>query len=156
MAPEIKPSPLPKEFMTQETPVKVLSLLGTAIASLFFLFAVTVSNASFEKMETPFPDTFAPANVMAMLDTTANSYAKFVEVNLVKPGQQDYAFYADNISYLADEVGPVLLSVSGLQGLADAQVAAASAPGQVAGASDQIVVSKYYPSSEGAFSIFYK
>ena len=141
--------------MTQETPVKVLSLLGTAIASLFFLFAVSISNASFEKMEQPFPDVFAPAKVVSVLDTAASGYSKFVYANLVLPAQQDYAFYADNISYAVAEASPALMQMAGLDTSSAAQVAY-EPQAQVAGASDQIVVSKYYPQSEGVFSIFYK
>jgi hypothetical protein len=142
-------------FLTQETPGKVFGLLGTAFASMFFLLAVTVSNASFEKMEYPLPDVFAPSQVVALLDSSASGYSEFVFTNLVNPAEQDYALFADNISYIGQEVGPVLLKVAGLQGLSNTKVAQAG-QGQVAGSSDSVIYSKYYPSSDGVFSIFYK
>ncbi|MBI5530431.1 MAG: hypothetical protein HY918_02935 [Candidatus Doudnabacteria bacterium] len=141
--------------MTQETPGKVFSLLGAAFASMFFLFAVTTSNASFEKMEVPFPDVFAPSQVVATLDSVANGYSNFVYANLINPAKQDYAFYADNVSFVAEEAGPSLLQIAGLQGLSSPSIAHAE-NGQVAGASDKIVYSKYYPSSGGVFSVFFK
>lgn len=142
-------------FLTQETPGKVFGLLGASFVSMFFLFAVTVSNASFERMETPFPDVFAPSKVVAVLDNVASNYSQFVFANLVNPAKQDYGFYADNISYIGQEVGPVLLKVAGLQGLSSSKVAYFES-GQVAGSSDRIIYSKYYPHQEGAFSIFYR
>ncbi len=132
-----------------------MSLLGTAIASLFFLFAVSISNASFERMEQPFPDVFAPVKVVSVLDTAASGYSKFVYANLVLPAQQDYAFYADNISYAVAEASPAFMEMAGVSMPSVAQ-AMYQPRAQVAGASDQIVVSKYYPQSEGVFSIFYK
>jgi hypothetical protein len=143
------------KIITEETPEKILGLLGVAFTSMFFLFAVTVSNASFERIENPFPDVFAPTNVVAVLDTTASVYSEFVYTNLITPAQQDYAYYADTASYIGQEAGPSLLKIAGLQGLANTQVALAE-QGQVAGASDSVAYSKYYPSADGVFSIFYR
>lgn len=143
------------KIITEETPGKVFGLLATAFASMFFLFAVTVSNASFEKMESPFPDVFGPTNVVAVLDNTASVYSEFVYTNLINPATQDYAYYSDTVSYIAEEAGPALLKVAGLQGIGTTKVALAE-QGQVAGASDTVAYSKYYPSSDGVFSIFYR
>ncbi len=143
-------------FLTQENPGKILSLLGTACASLLLLFVVTASNASFERVENPLPDVLAPAQVVAALDSAASGYSDFVYANLINPAKQDYAFYADNVSYVAEEAGPSLLKVAGLQGLANTNVALAENNSQVAGASTSVVYSKYYPSEDGVFSIFYK
>ena len=80
--------------MTEETPAKVLSLLGVALVSMSFMFAVTVSNASFTQVYNPMPDIFAPANVMAVLDNVSNSYSNFVYAQLVRPEAPGYAMAA--------------------------------------------------------------
>ena len=46
-------------------------------------------------MENPFPDVFAPTNVVAVLDNAASVYSRFVYENLINPAEQDYAYYAD-------------------------------------------------------------
>ncbi|MEK7161764.1 MAG: hypothetical protein AAB729_03690 [Patescibacteria group bacterium] len=143
------------KIITEETPEKVLGLLGTAFASMFFLFAVTVSNASFERMENPFPDVFAPTNVVAVLDNAASVYSGFVYENLINPAEQDYAYYADAALYIGQEAGPPLLKIAGLQNITNTQVALAE-QGQVAGSSNSVAYSKYYPSADGVFSIFYR
>ncbi len=124
--------------MTQETPVKVFSLLGLALTSMFFLLAVSATNASFAGVESPFPDPFSPDKVVMVLDNAANAYSRLVYVNLVEPGQADYALAADNLGFIGQEAGPQIMSYLGLDGQNQPIF-------EVAGASQQIVVSQYYP-----------
>jgi hypothetical protein len=134
------------DFLTEESPAKVLGLLGVAFTSMFFMFAVTVTNANFQQTEKPFPDVFSPNKVVAFLDYTANDYSRFVAANLVEPAQNDYAIYQYNLKYVFDEASPAILAYTGLTPLADANYnSAAQARPQVAGASTQAVTSKYYP-----------
>lgn len=130
------------KFMTEETPVKVISLLGVAVSSMFFLFAVTVTTSS----NTKFPDPFAPENVVSALDNVSHDYAFFLDQNLFQPAAAQYAFVADNVGFVADNAGSGLADLMGLPASSPAQ---ASAP-QVAGASDQVVRSQYYPVSSGS------
>ncbi len=120
-------------FLTEETPGKVTALLGTALTSMFFLFAVTVTNASFQQVEKPFPDPFSPVKVVAVVDQTSGSYSKFLYANLINPGVEEYAYFGDSISYIADNAGPQIMQITGLQKLADARAAYLDRP-QVAGA----------------------
>ncbi len=138
------------KLITNETPVKVLSLLGLAVTSMFFLFAVTVTNASFEQTENPFPVAFAPEQVVAVLDSTANSYSAFLQENLFSPAKKDFAMYADTASFIAENSAPQILHYAGLEGISNY-----GRGEQVAGASTERVVSKYYPSEGGAFGLFF-
>ena len=103
--------------MTQETPAKIMSLLGVALTSMFFLFAVSVSNANFTQTEKTFPAVFNPDQVVAVLDNAANSYNKFVQTNLVEPGVQSYAILQDNVNYVIDEASSSLLAITGFESL---------------------------------------
>lgn len=118
--------------MTQETPAKVFSLLGAAMFSMFFLFAVSATNASFTRTESALPNIMAPENVVAALDSIANSYSNFLEANLIQPAEQTFAFVQDNVNYIMDEAGPSILTYTGLSSLAEAVTS--SAQPQVAGA----------------------
>ena len=129
--------------MTQETPAKVFSLLGTAMFSLLFLFAVSSTNASFTQTENVFPDVFNPEKIVMTLDNISSSYSRFVDVYLVQSGRQSYAIGMDNINYVIEEASPAILSYTGLQ----ARVDQSSYAPQVAGAFNQVVVSEYYKSS---------
>ncbi len=140
--------------MTQETPAKVFSLLGVALTSMFFLFAVSVTNANFSQTEKAFPTAFNPDVVVASLDSVANGFSKFVQANLVQPGIQSYVIGQDNINYIIDEAAPDILAYTGLTQLAEVstQTQEVYVP-QVAGASTQIVESKYYP-AQGDMGLF--
>jgi len=116
--------------MTQETPAKIFSLLGVAMFSLFFLFGVSVSNASFNRTETVLPDLFNPDNIVSMLDNVSNSYSKFVNQQLVQPGVESYAMVMDNVNYVMDEASPQILAVTGFGSIVDSP----SSQSQVAGA----------------------
>jgi len=130
-------------FLTQESPGKVLSLLGASLFSLFMLFGISATNASFSKTEFSLPDPFGPANVVSALDNFANSYSKFVEVYLVQPGQQSYAVYTDNLNFVIEEAGPSILAITGFDALVE--VGSSTNQGEVAGAFEQVVVSELYP-----------
>lgn len=119
--------------MTEETPAKVMTLLGVALSSMFFLFAVTITNASFQQTETSFPDPFAPEKIVAVLDNTANSYSNFIAANLTQPLQSDLAFYKANFDWVIDNSDEQILAIVGLQQLADVNYNQPSAAPQVAG-----------------------
>src|SRR5436190_1114124 len=119
--------------MTQETPGKVFSLLGAAMFSMFLLFGVSVSNASFNRTEVNVPDLFGPSNVVSVLDNVSNSYSNFLAENLFQPAEQSLAIAQYNINYLIDESGPSILAITGF----DTQVNPESSAPQVAGAFTQ-------------------
>ena len=104
-------------FMTQETPGKVMALLGASLFSMLFLFGVSATNASFSQTETTLPDVFNPAPVMAVLDSVSNSYSNFAAENLIQPAQQSYAIGQYNLAYIMDEAGPTILAISGFDSL---------------------------------------
>lgn len=138
--------------LVQETPAKVLSLLGISLVSMAFTFAITLSQASFTKVYSPLPDPVSPPNVMALLDNVSNSFSKAVYANLVAPQAPGFAMAADNLAFIGQEAGPQILSLAGL-GRLNSQPAQVAQP-QVAGASTQAVVSQYYPASSAeGFSI---
>ena len=140
-------------FMTEETPVKVMSLMTAALTSMFFLFTVAFSTASFQGVQQAMPDPFAPAKVVAALDNVSNSYAMFVDKYLINPAQSEYAYISDNVNFVAENVSPSLMAFAGVQ---ESSAHMAMAPsGQVAGESTQVVESKLYPSQStaGIFSV---
>lgn len=125
-----------------------MGLLGAALLSMSFLFAVTFSQASFSQVYQPLPDVFAPANVVASLDQVSHDYAIYVQKTFIARAQSDYALAADNIAFIAQEDGPQFAYMLGLSGSSQ------SAPQpQVAGASTQINYSPYYSTSNSGFSV---
>jgi hypothetical protein len=135
--------------MTQETPAKVLSLLGVALVSMSFMFAVSLSNASFTQVYNPIPDVLGPSKVMAVLDSVSNSYSKFVYAQLVRPEAPEYAMAADNLAFIGQGASSQISNYLGL----GAQNVYVARP-QVAGASTEVIISKYYPTSGGGLGIF--
>ena len=105
-------------FLTQETPGKILSLLGAAMFSMFFLFAVSATNASFSGTETAMPDTLAPENVVAVLDSLSSSYSNFL-IDISAPARDSLAMVSDNVNFVIDEDGPTILAVTGFSALVD-------------------------------------
>ena len=109
--------------MTQETPAKVCCLLGASLFSMFFLFAVAATNASFSGTEMALPDTFSPDRVIAALDSASAGYSQFLEANLIQPATKSYGELADNYNFvvgeIADQYGQKILAYTGLQALAD-------------------------------------
>jgi hypothetical protein len=143
-----------EKFLTQESPAKVMSLLAVSLTSMFFLFMVTVSNASFQQAQA-LPDPFSSTHVVAMLDSASNGYANFLNQNLIIPAHRDYGFVGDDVAFVAQNAGPQIMQLAGLQNLGSYNVAFAQKP-QVAGASTVNVQSQYYPSSShGVFSLFF-
>jgi hypothetical protein len=137
-----------------ETPERVLSLLGVALTSMFFLFAFATTNSNFSKAENPFPDTFSPEKIMASLDNVSNSYSKFI-ADMSTPMVQSLAIAQDNVHYIIDNSDEQILSLTGLSSLAQVPQDAQASNGHVAGASTQVVYSKYYPAPmSGADSLF--
>lgn len=120
------------QAMTKETPAKVVSLLGVALACMMFLLAVSYSDASFQAVQNPIPNPFGPDKVMAMLDNTAAGYSNFVSVNLTQPLKAEFAFYSDNVNWIVDNSREPILSFLGLDNLAKASNLTPA--GQVAGA----------------------
>ena len=127
------------------------------MVSMFFLFAVSVSNANFTQTEKAIPVAFSPSQVVALLDSSANGYSKFLDENLFAPAQNSYAVYQYNLAYVMDEAGPSVLAMTGLSSFADAtNQATPQARPQVAGDSTQIVTSQYYKENNGGvFSLFF-
>lgn len=117
------------KVLTQETPAKVISLLGVAIFSLSFLFAVSVTDASFSGTRAPVYNPFSAENVMAVIDQTAASYSQFMDTNFIQPLMADYKVYGENLVFAFKESG--LAYALGVESLMDnPQVL----QGQVAGA----------------------
>ena len=140
-----------EKFLTQESPAKVMSLLGGALASMFFLFMVTASGASFDNAQA-MPDPFASQNVVAILDVTANSYNNFLQAYLIQPATEQYAFVGDDVAFIVDNAGPQIAQLTGFSNWSNK---VALLEGQVAGASTKNVVSDYYPAHKGGvFSLF--
>ncbi len=135
--------------MTQETPVKVFSLLAVALTSMAFLLAITISNASFSEAQ-PLPDVFGPTNAMAVLDNVSNSYSNLLYANFINPAAEQYAFYGDNLAFIAQNAGPQILQLAGLQGLGQAPAAARA---QVAGAFTQLPSVQVESPDHGGFSV---
>lgn len=138
----------------QETPERVMGLLGVALTSMFFLFAVATTNANFSNVENPFPNPFSPDKIMASLDNVSNSYSNFV-ADMSTPMVQSLAILQDNVHYIIDNSDEQILAITGLSSLAAVPQDASFGSGHVAGASTQIVYSKYYPAPmSGTDSLF--
>ncbi|MDR3642018.1 MAG: hypothetical protein P4L74_00115 [Candidatus Doudnabacteria bacterium] len=138
-------------FLTHESPGKVVSLLGASMVSMLFLFMVTISNASFQQAQV-LPDPFASSHVVAMVDIASNSYSNFINQNLIAPAGRDYGFVGDDVAFIADNAGPQIMQLAGLQNLGAARMAYAERP-QVAGAYTQSPA--YQSHSQGVFSLFF-
>lgn len=116
--------------LTQETPAKVISLLGVAIFSLSFLFVVSATDASFSGTRAPVYNPFSAENVMALIDRTAASYSQFLDANFIQPLMADYRVYGENLVFAFKESG--LAYALGVEGLMDNNFQ--TLQGQVAGA----------------------
>ena len=138
------------ELMTNETPAKVTGLLAVALSSMFFLFAVCVTNANFSQTEKPFPDPFSVNNVVSVLDNVSNSYSNFLAAHLFEPAQNSYAMYQYNLAYVMDNAGPSIIAMTGLKSVA--YDAYASPRPQVLGASTQ---TSSYSSGQGLIASLY-
>ena len=135
-------------MLTEETPGKVVGLLGSALASMAFLFMVTISNASFQGAQVTVPDPFAPQNVVAVLDTVSKGYSNFLDANLFKPAAQEVAFVQDNVNWVIDNSDQQIVASLGLNALVTAQSSQANAVApKVAGAFTSTASSQNYLAS---------
>lgn len=109
------------KLLTEETPGKVAGLLGASVFSLFLLFAVSTTNASFNGSESHFPSPFDPENVVAMLnsnpfspenvvafvDNATAGFASGVHVAITGPAGESFAFmnasFHDNWAWIQNE-----------------------------------------------------
>ncbi len=118
-------------LLTEETPGKVMGLLGASLFSLALMLGVSLTNASFTGTQTPLVDPFSTQNVVAVVDQASASYSKLLTVNFIQPLTQQYGLYAENIQWLSEQSG--VTYALGLEGL-NSQVASASLKPEVAGA----------------------
>jgi hypothetical protein len=132
--------------LTQETPGKVMALLGTAMFSLAFLFTVVSTDSSFSGTPLAVNDPFSIENVVATIDSAAASYDKFLYANLVQPAEETYSLYADNISWLADNSG-----VTYALGFSETETVSQTT-GQVAGATTY----NYKQANTGVLDVIYQ
>jgi hypothetical protein len=132
--------------LTQESPGKVMALLGTAMFSLAFLFAVVSTDSSFSGTSVAVNDPFSIENVVATIDSAAASYDKFLYANLFQPAEETYALYSDNLAWLADNSG-----LTYALGFNDTK-AVSQTTGQVAGATTY----KYQQSNTGLLDVIYQ
>ncbi len=90
------------------------------MASMFFLFVVTFTNASLEgSVEATFPNPFSPEKVVSVLDQAASSYSKFVAVNFISPLTADFDYYKENVDWVIDQADYAILDIVGLRELAE-------------------------------------
>lgn len=125
-------------MMTHESPGKILSLLGAAVISLFFMTAVSITEVSWQGSSTvSIADPFSPQNVVAFIDQAAWVYSDAAHSTLLDPFADDFALIADNLLWIKDGAE---MSLAVAIGLAD-PLPQVSAPlyapeGRVAGAVD--------------------
>ncbi len=125
----------------EETPAKVMSLLGISLVSMAFLFSVTLTDASFQGTHMQLPNPFAPEKVVAMVDTAANSYSSILHAYVIDSGAKDYAMAADNLAWIGSNAKDGAVAMLGLDQIHQSQqvqmtavAQAAPVQGQVAGA----------------------
>ena len=133
--------------MMNETPVKVVSLLGVALTSLAFLFAVTVSDASFSGTQSGILEPINTTAVLSSLDDFSNSYRQFLTENLFTPVKNDYAMVSGNISWVSENASDQAISMMGIQ--SQTEVALTKSAPKVAGA----VTNEPYKKNSGGFSV---
>jgi hypothetical protein len=106
-----------KEFLHEETPSKVLSLLGVAMFSLAFMFTVSVSEASFSQTYVSLPDPFGPESVVATVDHTAAGYTSFLNAYLLEPTKQDLSQATEGLAWIWDNSKEDVVVALGLDGV---------------------------------------
>ena len=142
------------KFLTQETPAKVMSLLGVALASLAFLAAVTVTDSSFSGSRTHLADPFNATNMTEAVGAVADSYSNYITAVLINPGKADFALAADNVSWLMSNAKDGLVAMLNLQDAGQPSTVAQSQPtGEVAGAVTTQPYQPHQSSDIGLFSI---
>lgn len=90
-------------FLTQETPGKVISCAGAAVVSMAVLFAVTVSDASFQGGRNTLPDPFAPAKVITVIDHVSQAYARALS-NFTQPARIAVAIHLEQLDWIGQQV----------------------------------------------------
>jgi hypothetical protein len=106
-----------KEFLHEETPGKILSLLGAAMFSLAFLFTVSVSEASFSGSYVSLPDPFGPESVVATIDHAAAGYSDFLYAAVLNPTEQDLNEAVDAVAWIWEESRDEVVVALGLDGV---------------------------------------
>jgi predicted ATP-grasp superfamily ATP-dependent carboligase len=143
-----------EKFMTEETPGKVLSLLGLALSSMFFMFAVTVSGVGIgANAQNTIPDPFAASKLMAVVDVASNSYAGFLHNNLTGPAGAQLAFVSDNIGFISSNASFEVSQVTGYSSYVQTKLAYAQRA-QVAGAFTDVPYSGHSGSEFSIAKIF--
>ncbi len=124
------------EKMLEETPTKVMSLLGVALASMVMLFMFTATDATFSGSQMSVADPFALDKVVSTIDYASAGYSNFLQANLILPVQDQYAMVSDNVSWIASNAQDGLYAMLGVPQQSDDQTQMAELPtaGQVAGA----------------------
>ncbi len=120
-----------QEFLIEETPGKVMGLLGAALFSMAFLFAVSVSGAQLSgNVEVALPDPFASSKIVAAIDNLAASYANGL-MAFTGPAREAFVAHTEAVEWvMAEASGPIVVAL-GLESLANPY---AQDSAQVAGA----------------------
>lgn len=134
--------------LTNETPGKVLSLLGLSLFTIAFMFSVSITEASFAGTNQPLPEPISSAKAMSVVDHVAASYSNFLTVNFIAPVSADYQLYGENISFAFKESG--LAYALGVENLVYGE--SSHTQGQVAGAS--IVNPEYTQAGAGVERLY--
>ncbi len=123
-------------MLLEETPTKVMTLLGVALTSLVMLFVFTATDASFSGSQTSVYDPVSLDKVVSVIDNTALGYSNFLQANLIKPMGEQLAMVTDNVSWVTDNAQDGLYSMLGVPNNSsdDSVAAPASYTGTVAGA----------------------
>ncbi len=127
-------------MIMEETPTKVMSLLGASLVSMAFLFSIVLTNAGFEGTQARVVDPFGPTHVVAVIDNVSHSYSVALHNYVIDSGAKDFAIAADNLAWIGSNAKDGALAMLGVhsgdgsQLLVTTQVAQASTQGRVAGA----------------------
>ena len=119
-----------QQLLMQETPGKVMGLLGATLFSMALLFSVSLSNASFVSSEYALPDPFAPQKVVSVIDGFAASYSHSL-ANFAAPAKNAMAIHAEGVKWVMAEASNSIVNDLGLNALAAEQAPTAQ---KVAGA----------------------
>ncbi|MBI3231640.1 MAG: hypothetical protein HYZ51_00985 [Candidatus Doudnabacteria bacterium] len=113
-----------QELLTEETPGKVMGLVGVALFSMAILFGVSMSNASFQGAEYALPNPFAPQKVVSVVDTGVQSYANAL-AGFLEPARQAIALHVSEMQWIVSEASPSIARAMGAGSHPKAQVAGA-------------------------------
>lgn len=102
------------DILVKETPAKVSTLGLAAIFSLFMLFSVSFTEASFEKVANPLPNPFGPEKVMAVIDNTAWSL-NILAQDFTGPVRQAVAFHSQGFKEIIQDSDRQIVAALGLE-----------------------------------------